>query len=450
MVLKDFLVAPLFLMLIYLLAFMIRPMVTDAVTKKYFMPALSIKFFGAIALGLIYQFYYGGGDTFGYTTFGSSHIWDAFSDNPIVGLKLIFLDNEYRPDTLSYALKMWYFDDDPTYFVVRVAGFLGLLTFDTYSATALFFATFSFSGLWAMFTSFYRKFPALHFQFALALFFVPSVVFWGSGVMKDTLTLGALGWVVYALFNIVLLKRKRAISYILFFLFSYIIFNIKIYILLCFLPAVLLWLFFSNIEKIPSELLRIVLFPIILSLAVGISLIGIVQLGKSNPKYSIENILLTAEVTAKDNSMWTVRKEGSGYNLGDYDFSPEGLLKKFAPAVIVTLYRPYLWEVSSPIMLLSALESLALLILSLFLVIKNGLFNSIRLIVRNPLLVFCITFTVSFAFSVGITSGNFGSLVRYKIPTIPFFLIALFIMGHLTQLQRRKTVMLKNVLDEKV
>jgi hypothetical protein len=34
-----------------------------------------------------------------------------------------------------------------------------------------------------------------------------------------------------------------------------------------------------------------------------------------------------------------------------------------------------------------------------------------------------------FAFSVGFTSYNFGSLVRYKIPLMPFYYIALFILA---------------------
>jgi len=42
---------------------------------------------------------------------------------------------------------------------------------------------------------------------------------------------------------------------------------------------------------------------------------------------------------------------------------------------------------------------------------------------------FCLIFTLIFAFAVGISTSNFGSLVRYKIPCLPFytaFLIILF------------------------
>jgi len=47
----------------------------------------------------------------------------------------------------------------------------------------------------------------------------------------------------------------------------------------------------------------------------------------------------------------------------------------------------------------------------------------------NIFLFFTVYFSVFFAFSVGLTTSNFGSLVRYKIPAIPFFLISLIIIS---------------------
>jgi hypothetical protein len=35
---------------------------------------------------------------------------------------------------------------------------------------------------------------------------------------------------------------------------------------------------------------------------------------------------------------------------------------------------------------------------------------------------------VFFAFSVGLTTSNFGALVRYKIPAVPFYLSAILIL----------------------
>jgi hypothetical protein len=40
-----------------------------------------------------------------------------------------------------------------------------------------------------------------------------------------------------------------------------------------------------------------------------------------------------------------------------------------------------------------------------------------------------------FSFSVGLSTANFGALVRYKIPAVPFFLAGMFVAEHLARNQ---------------
>jgi len=89
MELRDLVVTPLLLIVIYVLAYVIRPYATDSINRSYFFPALTVKVIGALAVGFIYQFYYSGGDTYNYHTLGSRHIWEAIMDSP-QGFNLIF------------------------------------------------------------------------------------------------------------------------------------------------------------------------------------------------------------------------------------------------------------------------------------------------------------------------------------------------------------------------
>jgi len=50
------------------------------------------------------------------------------------------------------------------------------------------------------------------------------------------------------------------------------------------------------------------------------------------------------------------------------------------------------------------------------------------MMIKHEILFFCITFAVLFAFMIGLTTPNFGALVRFKIPLIPFFAAWLVIM----------------------
>ena len=92
-------------------------------------------------------------------------------------------------------------------------------------------------------------------------------------------------------------------------------------------------------------------------------------------------------------------------------------------------------------MLLSSLESLATLLFTLFVFFRAGLFRAFGLIGSNPIILFCLIFGVAFSFAVGISTYNFGSLVRYKIPMLPFYLSGLIILWyHVNEARKTKQV----------
>ncbi|MCG8310526.1 MAG: hypothetical protein MI975_24250 [Cytophagales bacterium] len=439
MEIKDLFVTPIFLIIVYIIAFWVRPLVTNSGNKRYFIPGLSLKIIGAISLGLIYQFYYKGGDTFTYFSYGSKYIWEAFKDHPVKAIKLIFAGSEYANDTFQYASKIYTYGDMSSYFVVRVAGFLDIFTFHTYSATAVLFAAISFSGLWALYYVFYKIYPRQHLGLAIAVFFIPSVFFWGSGILKDSITVGALGWATFGSFNVFFAKRNRIFSLIILLCSFYTIYSIKIYILLCFLPAVILWVLYSRLGEVKNIAMKILFAPIVLLVASLIGYYSIVKVGEESPRYNIENIAETAKVTAEWIHYVSEREGGSAYTLGDFDYSAIGIVRKFLPAIWVTLYRPHLWEVSNLVMLLSALESFILLLFTIFVVYNIGILNVFKKITSNPFLIFCFLFSLVFAFAVGLTTYNFGSLVRYKIPLYPFFVSGLFILLSYRKRERKRS-----------
>ena len=438
--LQDFLITPLYLAIIYLIAYQVRTFYTNNKTRPYFIPALTAKIIGAIAVGIIYQFYYGGGrpsgDTFNYFK-EAKVIYDAFYTSPDIGMKLLFANGKYTPEIFSYASKMYWFRASTEYFVICIIAVLSLFTFHTYSAIAVLFAAVSFSGVWALYHSLYKLYPRLYREFAIAVLFIPSVFFWGSGILKDTITLGALGWATWAIVR-VFFEKKGIPSAVVILLFSlYTIYSIKIYILLCFVPAAIMWIFMGNAARIKSPILRILILPFMLGISGALGYYAMIKIGEDNAKYSMEAMVETAEITATYLARVSESQGGSIYTLGDdYDFTPGGLARKFLPAINVTLFRPYLWEAYNPVMLLSALESLVTLWLTLMVIYKVGLGKVVRIITAEPIVTFCLLFAIMFSFSIGVSTYNFGSLVRYKIPMFPFYISALFIIRHVATRQR--------------
>src|SRR5690606_37300754 len=156
------------------------------------------------------------------------------------------------------------------------------------------------------------------------IFFIPSVFFWGSGILKDTLTLGALAWAFYAVVQIFFVRRQIVLHTIILLLSCWVIYSIKIYILLCFLPAVTLWVFLAQLPKIKSYAFKVILLPVVIVIALGLSYWMIIEVGEDNRRYNLETLTYTAETTARWLSHLSALEGGSGYSLGDYDYSPSG------------------------------------------------------------------------------------------------------------------------------
>jgi hypothetical protein len=424
--LRDLLVTPAFLLLIYGVAFLARPYVTDEVNRVYYFPALTAKIFGAIALGVVYQYYYGSGDTFMYHTYGSRFVWKAFLDSPIDGLKLLFADSRNPADVYQYASQIYLFRDSNSYAVIRLAAIFDLFTFSTYSSTAALFAVLSFIGSWQFFLTFYKQYPHLHGRLAIAAFFVPSVFFWGSGVMKDSVTLACLGIATYQIYLIFVERKVKVVNVLLLLISLYLIFSIRKFILQAYLPSVLLWLGASQIYRIHSVILRTMVVPFVVVVLVVSGYFTVAKIGEEDERYALGNIAKTSRVTAYDIRYWSGRFAGSGYSLGELDGSFESMLRLAPQAINVSLFRPYLWEVKNPLMLFSAVESFVMLVVVLYVVVRQRslVFSSLA----RPNVLFALSFTIVFAFAIGVSTYNFGTLVRYKIPLMPFFVTALVLL----------------------
>jgi hypothetical protein len=288
------------------------------------------------------------------------------------------------------------------------------------------FSLLGFTGLWMMFNAFYQMKPHLHKWLAIATLFIPSVIFWGSGLLKDTITLAAVGIATYCTFQLFNRRHLRLYLIVLLVTSLYVLYAVKIYILLTFLPAVIIWVFLFHFSKIRSLVLRYMLFPFVSGVCIILGYFAVLKAGEDNPKYSLDMISKTAQVTAYDIRYWTGREAGSGYSLGELDGTWESMIRLSPQAINVSLFRPYLWEVRNPLMLLSALESIGLLMLTLFAVFKARL--RLFYALGQPTVLFCLVFSIAFAFAVGVSTFNFGTLVRYKIPLLPLYAVAIIFL----------------------
>ena len=428
MQLADLFLTPIYLLLVYGLAFAVRPAVTNRFTKQYFIPALTLKLIGGLAFGIIFNTLYGGDTNQYYRMTGVIH--EAFGDSFTTGLRLLFIKNRFSDPSLSfYTDRMFWLGRDSTeYLPIQVGAVLGLFCFNNYSVITVGFATLSFTGMWAMYMTFIKLRPQIYKELAIAVFYIPSVFFWGSGLMKDSLCLGALGWIFYAFYRGFIEKKNITRCVIVGFLAGKVLISTKIYILLAFMPPALLWVFNEYSARIGSPTARAVAKPVLLTIGAGIALVALSSLSKLDSRFNVDKIGAQSKLTADYLLSVSQAQNGSGYSLGTQDGTIGGMVKLAPQAVVVSLFRPFIWEAHNPTMLLSALEASYFIFLTLRIFRRVGVGKTLKAIGSSPALTLCFVFSLIFAIAVGVSSSNFGTLVRYKIPLMPFYLGGLYIL----------------------
>lgn len=407
---------------------------------KYYIPAILCKIIGGVSLCLIYTYYYTeGGDAINYFVSAKTYVNALYDLNFSLFFDLLnFFSNEvHQLDYHEYgSINFSSYDYYALFTVVLTIPFC-ILGAKSFIATTLVLAYVSFIGLWKLYEVFVDQFPELQKQMAIAIFFIPSVFFWGSGLLKDTYTLSALGFVTYAVYKYLIKKEKKVKYLVLLIVSSLILILVKPYIFFAILPGSLIWVFFNMIAKIESAFFRVIALPLMLLVLSSTILFAMQYLGQFLGEYSLENVLDKAVKTQQD----LIRGEQYGsnnFNIGKFDATVAGITSKIPAALNMALFRPYIWDARNPVMILSGLENLFMLGFSLFILIKVKFSTLFVSLFSHPLVIFSFLFAIFFAFSVGLTTANYGALVRLKIPCIPFYLCSLFILFHLNKLSFKR------------
>lgn len=415
-----------------------RLMIKVAPEYRYYIWGLLAKLCGGIGFCLIYYYYYGGGDSIAYFFSGVAMRNLAILD-PVEYLTQLFGDNSVRARavyTLNTAKPYEFmFYDDRTFTVIRIASLFALVTFKSYLISTLLIATVSFFGVWACYRTFVSYFPQLSGPLATGFLFMPSSVFWGSAILKDTITFSAVCWWVHAVDEVFFKRRNITGKSVVMAISAVLMVMVKPYIFMVLLSATLLWLFYFRLVRIRNILFKFVLLPIAVALFIGSTFFILSRLGGALGQFSLDSALQSIEMAQSD----MIRSEQYGSNsfdVGKFDGSWSGVLSKFPIATNAALFRPYIWECNNFTMALSGLENTWVLGVVVLALLRAGPRFFLRCITGIPLLLMATVFALLFAFVCGVSTPNFGALVRFKIPMVPFFISTMYIIVYLARIRR--------------
>lgn len=392
---------------------------------RYFIPALSLKLLGGIVYALYHVYIYKGGDTFvffnaaqdlaNYLSFSEPSTFGAyFSDfNPSV--------HDFSPN-YSYIL-----NGSDVLFIVKFTSIFYFLAGGSYFVITIFFSFLSFIGLWYAFITFSKLYQSLSRSFFLVIFCVPTMILWSSGLLKDSVVIGAIGWLIYGFSNLFIFNQKFFKSFFHILVSSFLIFMLKSYLIYLLYPAFFIWVQ-SNIKaKINSTFIRNLISPLLILSMVGAMTFILTSFSQRAGKYSLDNWQSTLKGFHSWHGHLAETRDQSGYSLGEMEYTITGVLSKAPAAINVTFFRPYPWEIRNIATLLGALEAIFFLVFTVLVLIRRKL-QIFTYIFQNKEVLFLLSFALPFAFIVGLSSYNYGALSRYKIPAELFYLIALVII----------------------
>lgn len=403
---------------------------TDKVIRSVYYKGFYFKMICVLLFTLITEFYFGGGDTNLYYQ-GVKDLRSAISDDAnllswVLKSSTLEESNPLSPyflyDNYAYDFTYNYMKSSGNFFMPKLALAPSFLFFNNYLCISMCFAFFALGGALRLFKLFYHYYPKASRELTIAIVLLPSVGFWSAGLLKDTICFGALGFSFYALFNIFIRKAKFWPSLIWLIVCSYLLFSIKTYIFLVLVLAVVVWMFAETNQLVRDISLRrgFAFITFTVGIVIAFFLVRYFTSQETMRQYQFENIASSAEFQRSNYAVLESQTQGSQGSYFQINNSNPFLL--VANSIVVTFFRPFIWEVKSAAAILSAVEAIIFLLLTANLFARKGLRKPFQAILADPRMLMCLVFALVFAIGVGASTANFGALSRYKIPCLPFYL----------------------------
>jgi hypothetical protein len=210
-------------------------------------------------------------------------------------------------------------------------------------------------------------------------------------------------------------------------------------LLLLFFPAFIVWSLSSTIKnKISNAWVRVFAYPTLMFIGVVVSYLILNLFGESLDKFAVDKALETASETQRD-----LKKDyyqGQSFDIGDFEPNLPSVLSKFPIATFAGTFYPLPGQVSGLVPNLSVLENIIIIAIIIY-ILFNRFFFQLRYsmnINSKDFLTFFIIYCILFAFMIGLSTSNFGALVRFRIPMTPFLMM--IILTHLHYFKNRNVL----------
>lgn len=356
--------------------------------------ALVLKLSAGIILGFIFFEYYGIGDTISFHRQALDIADQPFNEY----LATLFETSSYRNSLQPRVL----------FFTKLISIFL-LISGGSYWITSLYLSLISFFASCYVVNVLSKIYPQFKWIYITSFLFIPTIVFWSSGVIKESITYSALIFLVVAFIKINKTNKLGLIEWLLSIIGLYIMWRVKHYLLITFLLFIsFTWLI--QLLKSSSNYTKWMTIPLLF--------VALIATQWVHPYLKIDRL----PQTIYENNQAIISKTDVEDQLTIDIKTPtwSSVINEIPEAVRTGLFRPSLIDPTPIWGWIHRIENtvlILLMILSLLLLSKSK--NDIDLAyVVAGLVSICLLATL-----LALTTPNFGTLVRYKTAFMPFLFL---------------------------
>ena len=397
----------------------------NGIKKNYILLAFSIQVLAGFILYIIYTQYYTerySADIFKYYD-DSLVLYNTFFSNPLDFFKIIIgIDCDSKYYLINYFSEMnhWYtsYENslmDESRLLIRLNAILNVIGFKSYGFNLISFIFIGFLGkilITRNLVKYYKRLNPIILFWGLILF--PSIMLWSSGILKEPLIIFSIGLILqsFGVYN-----NKKWFSLILVVFGLAIIFKVKFYVFICFLPALVSFAISQNWKIKPLKVITLI------SIFLNFLLVILSTLKNSyNPLVILSN---------KQNDfikLAEILNAGSSFKMASIDPNFISFFSSIPMGIINGFFRPFPTDINKIIHVLPLIENIFLYVLIIYLVYKLfSLKINFEKVYLNVLL--NSVFFISLLFTItGLSTPVIGALVRYKLPGTIFIIILICLM----------------------
>jgi len=376
--------------------------------KRYSYLAFALKVFSGIALWLVYTYYYTNrmdADIYKYFD-DAAHLFKSTQSDWVLRLTLIAgFQNDIEIKSILAGTNFWdseselFFNDNRT--MIRIHLALWHLSGGVYLFHVCVFSFLSFIGSAALFHFFKQNLSLPNWMVFICCFCVPSVLFWASAPLKESLIIFGLGTLLFGIHGVKERVNTQSILWLTVGLLT--LLSLKIYILLALLPGIWFWLTSTSKSKRAFQM-KYLWIHFLLALFL----------------FSDRVIQVVSEKQLQFKPLIERSGANSAIDLNSFD-SALSLIYTIPQALFNVLIRPAYPTNWNPFSLFAAAEH----VIFLSLIFLPFIYKKRAQESEQRFVLFCISFVVIVSCIIGLTVPVVGGIVRYKVPLIPFYLIAI-------------------------